>query len=99
MPPIRRLVLDVLKPHEPSVVELAREVASADGVNGTNAMLLEMDREVQNIRLVVEGAAIDVDEVEHRITNLGGTVHSVDEVVAGEEFVESRDVPQDWAPP
>ncbi|MFC7201972.1 DUF211 domain-containing protein [Haloferax namakaokahaiae] len=99
MAPIRRLVLDVLKPHEPSIVDVAREISSATGVRGTNAMLLEMDREVQNIRLVVEGDAIDVDEVEHHITNLGGTVHSIDEVVVGEEMVESRDHPQDWLPP
>ncbi|KAB1193985.1 hypothetical protein GJR96_11280 [Haloferax sp. MBLA0076] len=99
MPPIRRLVLDVLKPHAPSTVEFARKVAAASGVDGANALLLETDREVQNIRLVVEGDSIDVDEVEDRITNLGGTVHSIDEVVAGDEMVESRDVPQDWLPP
>ncbi|KAB1188183.1 MULTISPECIES: DUF211 domain-containing protein [Haloferax] len=99
MPPIRRLVLDVMKPHEPSTVEFARKVAAAAGVDGVNALLLETDREVQNIRLVVEGDSIDVNEVEKRITNLGGTVHSIDEVIAGDEMVESRDVPQDWLPP
>jgi hypothetical protein len=99
MVPIRRLVLDVLKPHEPSIVDVAREVSSASGVRGTNAMLLEMDREVQNIRLVIEGDAIDDGEVERHITNLGGTIHSIDEVVVGEEMVESGDNPQDWLPP
>lgn len=99
MAPIRRLVLDVLKPHAPETVEFARDVASAPGVSGVNALLLETDREVQNIRIVVEGEDIDVADVEHRVTNLGGTVHSIDEVVAGDEMVESRDVPQDWSPP
>ncbi|AKU08836.1 MULTISPECIES: DUF211 domain-containing protein [Haloferax] len=95
MAPIRRLVLDVLKPHSPSTVEFAREVADAAGVAGVNATLLETDREVQNLRLVVEGEAVDDDEVERRIRDLGGTVHSVDEVVAGETLVEYRDQPQD----
>ncbi|ELZ83009.1 hypothetical protein C453_13426 [Haloferax elongans ATCC BAA-1513] len=99
MAPIRRLVLDVLKPHSPSTVEFARQVSSASGVVGVNASLLETDREVQNIRLVVEGEAIDDEEVERRIESLGGTVHSIDEVVAGEEMVEPRDQPQDWLPP
>ena len=99
MAPIRRLVLDVLKPHSPETVEFAQDIASSPGVNGVNALLLETDREVQNIRIVVEGDEVDVEDVEHRVTNLGGTVHSIDEVVAGDEMVESRDVPQDWSPP
>ncbi|ELZ94264.1 hypothetical protein C440_11603 [Haloferax mucosum ATCC BAA-1512] len=99
MAPIRRLVLDVLKPHSPSTVKFARNVADASGVVGVNAILLETDREVQNIRLVTEGEAIDADEVERRISDLGGTVHSIDEVVAGEQTVEPRDQPQDWLPP
>ncbi|KAB1195999.1 MULTISPECIES: DUF211 domain-containing protein [Haloferax] len=99
MAPIRRLVLDVLKPHAPSKVELAREVASVSGVSGANALLLETDRDVENVRLVVEGDDIDVEAVEHRIVDLSGTVHSIDEVVAGEQMVDSRDIPQDWLPP
>lgn len=99
MAPIRRLVLDVMKPHSPSSVAFARELASASGVTGVNVTLLETDREVQNLRLVVEGDAIDDEEVERRVTNLGGTVHSIDEVVAGDEIVEPRDTPQDWLPP
>ncbi|AFK20525.1 hypothetical protein E6P09_12505 [Haloferax mediterranei ATCC 33500] len=98
MAPIRRLVLDVLKPHSPSTVEFAREVAASTGVAGVNTTLLETDREVQNLRIIAEGEDIDVDEVERRIGDLGGTVHSIDEVVAGERLVEYRDQPQDWSP-
>lgn len=98
MAPIRQLVLDVLKPHSPSTVEITHEVANAADVTGVNATLLETNREVQNLRLVVEGEAIDTDEVERRVHDLGGTVHSVDEVVAGETLVEYRNQPQGPSP-
>jgi hypothetical protein len=84
MAPVRRLVLDVLKPGEVSTVSFAREVGDLDGVEAATARLVETDREVQNIVLVVEGSEIEYDAVVARIEDLGGTLHSVDEVVCGE---------------
>lgn len=94
-PPIKRLVVDLLKPHEPSIAEFATTVAATTGVDGVNATLIETDREVQNIKLTIEGDDIDQDEVEEEIDNLGGNVHSVDEVACGETLVEQSDTPQD----
>jgi hypothetical protein len=88
MAPIRRLVLDVLKPSEVATVSFAREVTGLDGVDATAAHLVETDREVQNIVLVVEGSDVDYDGVVERVENLGGTLHSVDEVVCGEHLPE-----------
>jgi hypothetical protein len=88
MAPIRRLVLDVLKPSEAPTVSFAREVTGLDGVDAAAAHLVETDREVQNIVLVVEGSDVDYDGVVERVENLGGTLHSVDEVVCGEHLPE-----------
>ncbi|MDZ7687865.1 MAG: DUF211 domain-containing protein [Halobacteriales archaeon] len=94
-PPLRRLVVDVLKPHQPEITEFAEAVADTDGVEGVNATLIETDREVQNIKITVEGDDIDRDEVVEAVERLGGSVHSFDEVVCGERTVERRDTPQD----
>jgi hypothetical protein len=93
--PIRRLVLDVLKPHEPCLVTISRAVAGSEGVEGVNAVLVETDREVTTIKLTVAGSAIDRAAVEEAITDLGGTVHSIDQVVCGEQVVEQSPTPQD----
>ncbi len=93
--PIQRLVLDLLKPHEPGIVEFAETVAACDGVDGVNAVLVETDREVQNLKLTLEGDAIDARVVEETVEELGGTVHSIDEVVCGERVVEQSETPQD----
>lgn len=89
MAPIRRLVLDVLTPHDPPLVELARSAAAVDGVDGVNLQLVEIDREVQNVKLTVEGATVDYDGVTDVVDRHGGSVHSVDEVVCGEVVTEA----------
>ncbi|QLG48130.1 DUF211 domain-containing protein [Natrinema halophilum] len=94
-PPIRRLILDVMKPHEPDIIEFAEVVAGCTGVSGVNVALVETDRVVQNLKLTIEGDAIDAATIEGAITDLGGTVHSIDGVACGERLVDERDTPQD----
>ena len=95
MAPVRRLVVDVLKPHEPPLPTFAEQVADVRSVDAVCASLLELDAEVQNVKLTFEGEDVDFVVVEEAITDLGGTVHSVDQVVAGEYLVEDRWTPQD----
>jgi len=40
-PAIRRLVLDVMKPQDPDILELADTVGDCPGVGGVNAVLVE----------------------------------------------------------
>ena len=93
--PIRRLVLDVMKPHEPDVLEFADVVADGAGVAGVDVSLIETDRDVQNLKVTLEGEDIDATAVEAAIEGLGGTVHSIDAVARGEHIVDERDTPQD----
>lgn len=95
MSPIRRLVLDVLKPYEPELPEFTRRVSEVDSVDALTASLLETDRKVQNVKLSLEGGDIDVAAVETQIEALGGSVHSIDEVACGEYVVAERQTPQD----
>jgi hypothetical protein len=95
MASLRRVVIDVLTPHEPTMLELASEVADRDSVTAVDATLLESDREVKNVKLTVEGDAIAFDVVEEAVEDLGGSVHSVDQVACGDHVVEERTVPQE----
>jgi hypothetical protein len=95
MAPIQRLVVDVLKPHDPSLVTFTEELADTACVDALTTSLIELDQEVQNVKLTVEGDDIDVDAVTDGIEDLGGTVHSVDEVSCGTHVVEARRTPQD----
>ena len=93
--PIRRVVLDLLKPHEPTTLEFAREVAGADGVTGVNVTVIEVDAEVENVKMTVEGDDVDFDAVSEAIDALGGSLHSIDQVACGDRLVEESETPQD----
>lgn len=95
MAAIRRMVLDVLKPHKPTIVEVAEAVSDTDGVKGANAILVEIDEEVQNIKMTIEGEDIEYEAVKDTIEELGGSIHSIDEIVCGETIVEESKTPQD----
>jgi len=88
MPKIRRIVLDVLKPHAPTIVDLSRKIATLDGVSGVNCTIEEVDQETESLRVTIEGDAIDFDEVSKAIRATGAVIHSVDSVSCGKKLVE-----------
>ena len=92
---IRRLVLDVLKPHNPSVVELSEALSHLKGVEGVNVIIYEIDQQVENAKVIIAGSSIDFENIKKRIEELGATIHSVDEVAAGKRIVEEVKTPQD----
>jgi hypothetical protein len=92
---IRRLVLDTLKPHEPNIIELASQIADLEGVSAVNISIYEMDREVENAKITIEGEDISYPAVLELIEEMGGTVHSVDEVVAGRTIIHDAVTLQD----
>ena len=92
---IRRLVLDVLKPHKPSVVELSEALSHLEGVEGVNIIIYEIDQQVENAKVIVAGDSISFEEIKKKLEEMGSTIHSVDEVAAGKRIVEEVRTPQD----
>ena len=92
---IRRLVLDVLKPHVPTILELARVLGRLDGIIGVNLSLSEVDQQTETIKITIQGDDIDYVAVESVIQDFGGVVHSIDEVAAGKEIVEEVETLQE----
>jgi hypothetical protein len=92
---VRRVILDVLKPHSPNIIELSQKLASLDGTSGVNIMLEEVDQETENIKVTIEGRSIDYDEVVKVIETMGGAVHSIDSVSVGKRLVEFVETLQD----
>ncbi len=92
---INRLVLDVLKPHSPTIVELSKRLTSLTGVAGVNCTLDEVDQDTESIKITIEGSSISFDKVEDAIREFGAVIHSVDSVSAGKKLVEEVQTPQD----
>jgi hypothetical protein len=92
---IRRLVLDTLKPHNPSIIEMASQISDMEGISAVNISIYEMDRKVENAKVTIEGTDISPADVMTLIEEMGGAIHSIDEVVAGEEIIDDADTLQD----
>jgi hypothetical protein len=92
---VRRLVLDTLKPHDPNIIELAQQISELNGVESVNISIYEIDRKVENAKITIEGRNIQYDEVRSLIRELGGTIHSIDEAVAGQAIIDDASTLQD----
>ena len=85
---IKRLVLDVLKPHEPRMPDLAMRLNSMKGVDGINISLVEIDQSTESVRITIEGDDIDLNHVETTLKDCGAVIHSIDEVAVGKRLVQ-----------
>jgi len=85
---IKRLVLDVLKPHRPSIIDMSRKLTALKGVDGVNCTLDEVDQETESVRITIEGSGIDFEKVEQTLRENGAVIHSVDSVSVGRRLVE-----------
>jgi hypothetical protein len=92
---LRRLVLDVLKPLEPSIEVLVQLLADLEGVDGANISIYEIDRRVENAKITIEGHDLRYEEISSVIEENGGAIHSIDEVAAGRVLIEDVITPQD----
>jgi hypothetical protein len=78
---IRRIVLDVLKPHQPSLPEFADYVGELKELTRVDVTLVEMDERTDSLKVIVEGNGIDFETLREHISKMGAVIHSVDQVV------------------
>ena len=78
---VKRLVLDVLKPHQPNALEFSKAIAASGRDYRVCVTVLEVDENTETLQVVVEATNIDFEAVQSAIGTLGGSLHSIDEVV------------------
>lgn len=77
---LKRLVLDVLKPHQPDVLEFARAIAARGAGYRVTLTVLEMDEKTETLEVVIEGANVELEAIVSTINELGASLHSIDVV-------------------
>lgn len=92
---VRRLVLDILIPHDPSLLSFSQQISDATSVEAVTVSLIERDTEVHNVKLTLEGTDLNYDNIDAAISDLGGTIHSVDQVSCGDYIVKEQRTLQD----
>ncbi|MEM4189845.1 MAG: DUF211 domain-containing protein [Candidatus Caldarchaeum sp.] len=77
---LSKLVLDVLKPHKPDIVEFAQALTVLKGVTRVDVSIMEVDADTETVKLTVEGNGIAYENIVNAVKQLGAAVHSVDQV-------------------
>jgi len=80
-PRITHIVLDVLKAHQPPLPEFASFVAELPGIKRVDVAVVEMDEKTESLRITIDGANIDFEELRSHMAKQGAVIHSVDQVV------------------
>jgi len=76
----RKIVLDVLKPHQPNGVEFATALADLSPDYQVRLTVVEVDEKTESVIVVLEGENIMFEPIVDLIKKMGASVHSVDEV-------------------
>ena len=92
---IKRIILDVLKPHNPSIIDLAGRLGSLDGISGVIISLDEVDKDTDSVKITIEGSNVNYELVNKTISECGAVIHSIDGVSAGMKIIEEGNTPQD----
>ncbi len=90
---IRRLVLDVLKPHQPRIDVLALELTKLKGIESVNILRTETDSSTEGITVTIVGDDLIFQNIQETLRDYGSSIHSVDEVVAGERIIDAVQLP------
>lgn len=82
---VKKIVLDVLKPHQPGAVEFSSAIAQVGEDYQVRLLVLEMDENTETLQIEIEGSHLDYEAIQTAIRDMGGSLHSIDEVEVNNE--------------
>ncbi len=77
---VKKVVLDVLKPHKPNGLEFATLLSEKCPESLINLSVSAVDENTESVVLVIEGDSLEYERILATIQEMGGSVHSIDEV-------------------
>ena len=77
---LKRVVLDVLKPHQPSGLEFAKTLAECGEGYRVHYTVTAVDEKTETVVVAIVGEDIQFNVIAETISELGASLHSVDEV-------------------
>ena len=78
-------LLDILKPHVPSIDNLARNLIKLTGVNRIEIKVEEIDQKTTSITAIIAGSGeMSLDEIVQNLDANNCALHSVDRIIVEE---------------
>jgi len=73
-------LLDILKPHMPSVDLVARTLMEINGVTSVRIKVDELDQKTASLHIKIAGTNLSFENITDKLESLNCALHSVDEV-------------------
>jgi hypothetical protein len=80
MTKVKKLILDILKPHQPNALEFASALAEQASDIQVTLNVVAVDEKTESVVAEIEGENINFERLTAHIKELGASVHSIDEV-------------------
>lgn len=77
---VKKLVLDVLKPHQPNSLEFSSNLADVGDDYRVELIVIEVDEDTETLQVTIEGSDLDFEAIQAAITDMSGSLHSIDVV-------------------
>jgi uncharacterized protein len=85
---VKRLVLDILKPHQPNSLDFSRTLAEVGDDYQVNLTVIEIDENTESVEVEIKARDIDFEAVQAAITQMSGSLHSIDVVEVSSEAAQ-----------
>ena len=93
--PVKILVLDVLKPHKPNILDFGKRICTEKSIEAATISVYAVDEKTESLKIVLEGKDIDFDKIKDILEDQGGVIHSMDKVVLGKKTFSETSIPSE----
>ena len=93
--PVKILVLDVLKPHKPNILDFGKRICTEKSIEAATISVYAVDEKTESLKIVLEGKDIDFDKIKDILEDQGGVIHSMDKVVLGKKTFNEASSPSE----
>lgn len=73
--------LDILKPNNLSIVDMALSLSEIKGLSDVEIKVKEIEKEVEKVSVIITGTNLASDVIYKTIESLGCAVHNIDRVI------------------
>ena len=80
MASLKRIELDVLKPHHPNGLVFGSTIADKSPGARIELRVTEVDEKTETVVIVIAGEKLQYEAIVEAISNMGGSIHSIDKV-------------------
>ncbi|MCK4503867.1 MAG: DUF211 domain-containing protein [Desulfuromonadales bacterium] len=77
---LRRIELDVLKPHQPNSLDFTSAIADKSPGARIELIVTEVDEKTETVVIVIAGENLKYEAIVDAISAMGGSIHSIDKV-------------------